>query len=32
MSFDKYEHKNVENKIYDYWEKHELLFSEDIYN
>ena len=25
MSFDKYEHKNVENKIYDYWEKHELF-------
>ena len=25
MSFDKYEHKNVENKIYDYWEKKELF-------
>ena len=25
MSFDKYEHKNVENKIYDYWEKNELF-------
>ena len=25
MSFDKYEHKNVENKIYDYWEKNDLF-------
>ena len=25
MSFDKYEHNNVENKIYDYWEKNELF-------
>ena len=25
MSFDKYEHKNVENKIYDFWEKNELF-------
>ena len=25
MSFDIYEHKNVENKIYDYWEKNELF-------
>ena len=25
MSFDKYEHINVENKIYDYWEKNDLF-------
>ncbi len=25
MSFDKYEHNNVENRIYDYWEKNELF-------
>jgi Valyl-tRNA synthetase len=25
MSFDKYEHINVENKIYDYWEKNRLF-------
>ena len=25
MSFDKYEHINVENKIYDYWEKNQLF-------
>jgi len=28
MSFDKYEHKNVENKIYDYWEKNDLFFAQ----
>ena len=25
MSFDKYEHKNVENKIYDYWERNKFF-------